>query len=332
MKYIKNTTILVTGADGFIGSHLVENLVKNNLKVRAFVYYNSWNNLGWLNDLDQNILNEIEIFHGDIRDQTRVFEAVKGCEYIFHLSSLIGIPYSYIAPDSYIDTNVKGTLNILNACKKSDVFVKLMHTSTSEVYGTAQKIPIDENHPLVGQSPYSASKIAADKLVESYNLSFGLPVITARPFNTYGPRQTARAVIPTIIFQLLTNKKNINLGSLAPTRDFNYVKDTIEAMITLAFSKNLDGEVFNIGTGKETSIYELVKILMDITGNKVEIENDNKRHRPAKSEVQRLIADTKKIEHATGWKPNFILKQGLNHTVNWAKENLHLFDENQYFI
>ena len=322
----------MTGADGFIGSHLVEDLVQNNLKVRAFVYYNSWNNLGWLNNLDQNILNEIEIFHGDIRDQTRVFEAVKGCEYIFHLSSLIGIPYSYIAPDSYIDTNVKGTLNILNACKKSDAFINLMHTSTSEVYGTAQKIPIDEKHPLVGQSPYSASKIAADKLVESYNLSFGLPVVTARPFNTYGPRQTARAVIPTIIFQLLTDKKNINLGNLAPTRDFNYVKDTIKAMITLAFSKNLDGEVFNIGTGKEISIYELVKILMDITGNKVEIENENKRYRPAKSEVQRLIADTKKIEHATGWKSNFTLKEGLNHTVNWARENLHLFDKKQYFI
>ena len=306
--------------------------MNSGFKVRAFVYYNSWNEFGWLKDLKRHVFNEIEIVVGDIRDQDRVLQAVKGCEYVFHLSSLIGIPYSYVAAESYIDTNVKGVLNVLNACRNSDTITRVLHTSTSEVYGSAQFIPMNEKHPIVGQSPYSASKIAADKLVESFHLSFDLPVVTSRPFNTYGPRQTARAVIPTIIYQLLNKQKYIRLGSLSPTRDFNYVADTVDAMMILAKADNVIGEVFNIGTGNEFSIEDLVKIIQRITDKKIQVKVDDKRTRPEKSEVNRLIADTTKIFNHTGWKNKIHLEKGLELTVRWIEKNKNCFKNFNYKI
>ena len=326
------SNILVTGADGFIGSHLVENLVKIGSKVRAFNYYNSWNNNGWLSSLNKKILNEIEIFQGDIRDYYRVKQAVEGCDYIFHLSSLIGIPYSYVASKSYIDTNVLGTLNVLEAAKDSSKLKSLLHTSTSEVYGTAQTIPIKESHPLVGQSPYAASKIAADKLVESYYLSFKLPLITARPFNTYGPRQTARAVIPTIISQILLNKNKIFLGNLLASRDFNYVTDTVQAMILLAQKNNAIGKVINIGTGKDWTVQETASLIMEIYGKQVPIATETKRFRPRKSEVNKLVADNNLLKEITNWSPRTSFKKGLKNTFNWIKNNKHLFDKSSYNI
>ena len=322
--------IFLTGADGFIGSHLAEELLFRGANVRALVYYNSWNSLGWLDELDLSTRNNIEIIRGDIRDTERVAQGVVGSDFVFHLSSLIAIPYSYEASRSYVQTNVTGALNILEACKKSDTLEKLIHTSTSEVYGSAQKIPIDENHPLVGQSPYSASKIAADKLVESYNLSFDLPTLTARPFNTFGPRQTARAVIPTIISQYLTNTETIEIGSLSPKRDFNYVGDTVDALVELAACDKADGDVINIGTGEEWSIKETIDIIAEITGNDLEIICDENRIRPKNSEVNRLLADNRKILALTNWKPKTSFKKGLELTVNWIRDNLSLFDSNSY--
>ena len=259
-----NKKVLVTGADGFIGSHLVEYLVKKGAKVRAFHYYNSWNNIGWLSDLPKNIFKEIELINGDIRDSYRVLQSAKNIEIIYHLASLIGIPYSYLAPRSYYDTNVLGTLNILEACLKSSSFQRLVHTSTSEVYGSAQKVPIQEDHPLIGQSPYSASKIAADKLAESFRLSFNLPIVIARPFNTYGPRQTTRAVIPTIISQIVKGNKLLNLGNIKATRDFNYVKDTVYSIFMLSNIKNAEGKIVNIGSGTEWSIKQTAELIMKI--------------------------------------------------------------------
>lgn len=328
----KKSNILITGADGFIGSHLVESLVNMGANVRAMNYYNSWNNKGWLIDLKKKVLNEVEIFQGDIRDDTRVKQAVKGCDYIFHLSSLIGIPYSYVAAKSYIDTNVLGTLNVLEAAKNSSKLKALLHTSTSEVYGTAQKVPIDESHPLVGQSPYAASKIAADKLVESYYLSFKLPVITARPFNTYGPRQTARAVIPTIISQILHNKNKVFLGNLFSSRDFNYVTDTVHAMILLIKKTKAIGKVINIGTGKDWTIEETASLIMKIYGRKINIISESKRLRPKKSEVNKLVADNRLLKEITDWKPKVSFNQGLNNTFNWIKNNKHLFNSSSYNI
>jgi len=320
----------ITGADGFIGSHLVELLVEQGAIVRALVFYNSWNEIGWLKDIPKNILEQVEIVRGDVRDSDHMQELVRGCEYVMHLSSLIAIPYSYHAPRSYVETNVIGALNILQACRNSDSLIKLVHVSTSETYGSAQYTPINEQHPLVGQSPYSASKISADKMVESYYLSFGLPVVTARPFNTYGPRQTARAVIPTIASQLIAGRKELKLGALTPTRDFNYVTDTARGMLALALSDHSDGEVINIGSGEEWSIQQTVDLLVEISGYEIEIITDEDRMRPEKSEVNRLLADNSKIIKLTDWKSEISFHDGLASTYQWIEKNIHLFDIDKY--
>ena len=326
---IDGQIILVTGADGFIGSHLVEVLVKNNAKVRALVYYNSWNSIGWLSDLPQVFRDEIEFITGDIRDAEMIYKSVKGCDIVMHLSSLVAIPYSYEATRSFVDTNIHGALNVLNACKGSNIS-RLVHLSTSEVYGSAQQVPISETHLLVAQPPYSATKIAADKLAESYYRSFGLPVIIARPFNTYGPRQTARAVIPSIISQLLSGSEVLELGSLHPRRDLNYVADVADALVGLAVCEEAVGEVINIGSGKDWSIEEVVMKLMDITGRKVEIVTATERVRPAGSEVERLLADNRKIRTLTGWKEKICLDEGLRLTVEWIRKNLDHFNPDRY--
>ena len=329
-KKLNGKKIFVTGADGFIGSHLVELLVKQGANVRALVLYNSWNEIGWLKDLSKTILNEVEVVPGDVRDGPHMGKLVKGCEHVMHLSSLIGIPYSYDAPRSYVETNIGGALNILEACRSNDSLIRLVHVSTSEVYGSAQYSPIDENHPKVGQSPYSASKIGADKLAQSYYLSFGLPMVIARPFNTYGPRQTARAVIPTIASQLAAGKEQIRLGTLSPTRDFNYVEDTARGMISLALSERVDGETVNIGSGVEWSIGRVVELLSEIADFTPEIMVDNKRIRPKKSEVNRLLSNNEKIKKLTEWEPQVTFQKGLKRTYAWVKENLNLFDVDKY--
>lgn len=327
---IAGKRVFVTGADGFIGSHLIELLVASGARVKAMVYYNSWNERGWLRDTPREVQKGVELVFGDIRDAEFVRSAIKGCEYVFHLSSLIAIPYSYIAPRSYVDTNVTGALNVLQACRENGALTRLVHVSTSEVYGTAQMVPIPENHPLVGQSPYSASKIAADKLAESFHLSFGLPVVTARPFNTFGPRQTARAVIPTIASQLLAGCSQLILGALTPTRDFNFVTDTAAGMLALALCPEAEGEVVNIGSGEEWSIAQTVELLMKITGQEVEIVTDEHRIRPANSEVNRLLADNSMIHSITNWRTSVPFERGLEKTVEWIGRNLHFFEPEHY--
>lgn len=327
---IAGKKVFVTGADGFIGSHLVELLVSAGAHVRAMVYYNSWNERGWLRDVPAATLADVELFSGDIRDAERVRQGVRGCEYVLHLSSLIAIPYSYDAPRSYVDTNVVGALNVLQACRESDALTRLVHVSTSEVYGSAQTVPISESHPLVGQSPYSASKIAADKLAESFHLSFELPVVVARPFNTYGPRQTARAVIPTIASQLLAGCTELRLGALHPTRDFNYVTDTASGMLALALCKGAEGLVVNIGSGTEWSIGQTVELLCKIVGSKVTVVTDAGRIRPEKSEVNRLLADDAVIRRLTGWQSKVAFQEGLMKTVEWIRGNLSHFDPGSY--
>jgi len=330
MESFASKRVFVTGADGFIGSHLVELLVQAGANVRALVYYNSWNANGWLSDIPKEVLAQVELFTGDVRDGERMREGVKGCDYVLHLSSLIAIPYSYVAPRSYVDTNVTGAINILQACRESDTLTRLVHVSTSETYGTAQTVPIAESHPLVGQSPYSASKIAADKMAESYALSFGLPVVTARPFNTFGPRQTARAVIPTIASQLLAGCPKLKLGALHPTRDFNFATDTASGMMALALCKNAEGKTVNIGSGEEWSIAQTVDMLCDIVGRKVEIETEADRLRPEKSEVNRLLADVTLMRELTGWQSQVPFKVGLEKTVRWIEKNLEQFDVDSY--
>lgn len=327
---IRNRKVLVTGADGFIGSHLVERLVAEGAEVRAFIYYNSWNSIGWLADVEPPVRDAVEIVLGDVRDAKRVADAVAGRDYVFHLSSLIGIPYSYHAPHSYLETNVGGALNVLEACHRSDRLTRLVHVSTSEVYGSAQTVPIAEDHPLVGQSPYSATKIAADKLAESYYLSFGVPVVTARPFNTFGPRQTARAVIPTIASQLLMRCETLSLGALAPTRDFNFVTDTVAGLIALALCSDAVGEVFNIGSGAEWSIEQVAQLLMELTGRDVPIRFDETRVRPQHSEVDRLLADNRRLRALTGWAPQVPFRDGLGRTVDWIRCNLQHFDASRF--
>lgn len=312
--------ILVTGADGFIGSHLTEELVRRGYNVKAFVYYNSFNSYGWLDSTESQIKNNIEFFSGDIRDPYGVKTAMKDCDIVMHLAALIAIPYSYHSPDTYVDTNVKGTLNVVQAAKELGVS-KVVHTSTSEVYGTARYVPITEEHPLQGQSPYSASKIGADQMAMSFYSSFNTPVSIIRPFNTYGPRQSARAVIPTIITQILDGATSIKLGAIHPTRDFNYVADTVNGFISVANSDMSNGEVINIGSNYEISIGETAHLIAEIMDKKVDFITDEVRLRPEKSEVERLWADNSKAEKLVGWKPIYAgkegLRRGLTETINW---------------
>lgn len=321
--------VLVTGAGGFIGSHLCERLVQRGYEVKAFVKYNSNNFWGWLDKSEYK--NNIEIVPGDIRNYDSVKFAVKGVQTIFHLAALIGIPYSYHSPDSYIDTNVKGTENILQAARDLDVS-RVVHTSTSEVYGTAQFIPISERHPINPQSPYAASKAAADFLALSFYRSFGLPVTIIRPFNTYGPRQSCRAVIPTIITQLLGNAKKISLGSLHPLRDFTYVNDTVDGFIKISRSGEAVGQVINTGTGKETSIKELLILIGNLMNIEIKVGFDKSRKRPKNSEVERLKADIKKARTILDWKPRYNLENGLKETIDWIRENKHTYKDNLYNV
>lgn len=328
---IKMKKILVTGADGFIGSHLTEELLERGYKVRALSYYNSFNYWGWLEDIKEN--KNLEIVSGDVRDPNFCLTITKDIDTIFHLAALIAIPYSYVAPDSYIDTNVKGTLNICQAARINGC-QKILHTSTSEVYGTAQYVPIDEKHPLQPQSPYSASKIGADAIAMSFYNAFNLPVTTVRPFNTYGPRQSARAVIPTIITQIASGLKQIKLGDVTPTRDFNYVKDTCLGFIKIAESENTNGEVINIGSNREISIGDTLNLIKKIMGSDVEFITEEQRIRPEKSEVFRLWCDNTKIMKLTGFAPKYSLEDGLRETVAWftKAENLKKYKTNIYNV
>jgi NAD dependent epimerase/dehydratase len=324
---LKNKKIIVTGTDGFIGSHLTEELVRRGHEVRAFVLYNSFNSWGWLDHSTPEIKKGFEIFAVDVRDPHGVRQAMKGCDVVFHLAALISIPYSYHSPDTYIDTNVKGSLNIVQAARELEIS-KVIHTSTSEVYGTARFVPITEEHPLKGQSPYSASKIGADQIAMSFYHSFNTPVSIVRPFNTYGPRQSARGVIPTVITQILSGARKIKLGSLHPTRDFNYVKDTVDGFIAVAESDQTIGEVINIGSNYEISIGETIKLIVEIMKVNIEIESDLQRIRPENSEVERLWADNSKAHKLTGWAPAYGgiagLKRGLQETIAWFTNTEHL--------
>jgi len=330
---LSNKKVLVTGADGFIGSHLVEGLLDLNCQIRVFVFYNSFNSWGWLDSLPKEQLEKIEIFTGDVRDPNGVRKAMTDIEVVFHLAALIGIPFSYHSPDSYIDTNVKGTLNILQAAKDQECG-KILITSTSEVYGTAQYVPIDEKHPLIGQSPYSASKIGADKIAQSFYLSFGLPVCIVRPFNTYGPRQSARAVVPTVISQLLKGKKEIALGALHPTRDLVYVKDTVQGFIDIAQAEQVTGEEINISTQNEISIGDLAQKLIDLIDPEARIISDKGRERPGQSEVNQLLGKNEKIRSLTSWQPLHSLDEGLKETVEWFSQakNLNNYKTDIYNI
>lgn len=322
---------LVTGAGGFIGSHLCEALTEKGYEVRAFLRYNSKGSRGWLEN--SRYSGSIEFINGDIRDYDSVRSAVKGSDQVFHLSSLIGIPYSYRSPLAYVKTNVEGAYNVLEAAREYGVS-RLIHTSTSEVYGTARTVPIREDHPIQPQSPYSASKIGADALAFSYFASFGLPVVTARPFNTYGPRQSARAIIPTIITQILSGMKKIKLGNLSPTRDLNYVEDTCRGFIALAESEKTTGETVNIGSGREISIGDLVGLIRELMGSDVEIITDEERIRPENSEVMRLLCDNSKINALTGFVPCVSLREGLARTIEWLKlpENLSQYKADIYNV
>lgn len=323
--------VLVTGADGFIGSHLTESLLEKGYDVKAFVYYNSFNNWGWLDTFPKEKLDQIEIFAGDIRDPNGVREAMKGVDEVFHLAALIAIPFSYHSPDSYVDTNIKGTLNVLQAARELDTS-RILVTSTSEVYGTAQYVPIDEKHPFQGQSPYSATKIGADRLAESFYRSFNLPVSIVRPFNTFGPRQSARAVIPTIISQLLAGKDKIELGALTPTRDFNYVKDTAAGFIAIAESDKTIGEEINIATQREISIGDLAKEIIAQINPNAEIVCDEKRLRPEKSEVNRLLGDNTKIRALTDWKQQYTFEEGIAETIAWIREHMQAYKTDIYNV
>jgi NAD dependent epimerase/dehydratase len=328
---LSSKKILITGADGFIGSHLTEMLLHKGAKVKALSYYNSFNYWGWLEDID--CLNDVEVLTGDVRDPHYCKHIIKDVDIIFHLAALIAIPYSYIAPDSYVDTNIKGTLNICQAALENGC-ERVIHTSTSEVYGTAQYVPIDEKHPLQPQSPYSASKIGADAMAKSFYNAFDLPLTIARPFNTYGPRQSARAIIPTIIMQLLSGKKEIQLGALNPTRDFNYVKDIANGFVEISKSEKTIGKVVNIASNNEISMGQLAQELINQINPDATIITDNQRIRPEKSEVNRLLGDNSLIMSLTNWKPKYDLSSGLKETINWFEHsnNLKKYKTNIYNI
>jgi dTDP-glucose 4,6-dehydratase len=332
---LEKKTVLVTGADGFIGSHLTEALVRRGFKVRAFVYYNSFNSWGWLDSCAEDVRGNFEVFTGDIRDPYGVKTAMKGCDYVIHLAALIAIPFSYHSPDSYVDTNVKGTLNILQAARELEV-EKLIHTSTSEVYGTAVSVPINESHPISGQSPYSATKIAADQLAYSFYTSFDLPVVIVRPFNTFGPRQSARAVIPTVITQIANGNSEIRLGSISPTRDFSYVNDTVNGFIAAVESVGAFGEVVNLGNNFEISIRDTAKLIAECMNKEVNFVTDEIRLRPENSEVERLWADNSKAKNVFDWEPKYQgyegLKVGLLETIEWFTNpnNLKMYKSGIY--
>ena len=325
--------VLVTGSDGFIGSHLVEALIAAGCDVRAFILYNSFNSWGWLDALPPRIRGELDVFAGDVRDPNGVRVAMRGVDVVFHLAALIGIPYSYHSPDSYVDTNVKGTLNVLQAARDLGV-ERVLVTSTSEVYGTAQHVPMAETHPVRGQSPYSATKIGADRIAESFHLSFDLGVVIARPFNTYGPRQSARAVIPTIITQLVSGYEEIRLGSLLPTRDLNYVSDTSAGLVALAACDDAVGREVNIGSGTEISIGDLARTLIDIVNPQARLVSHQERLRPEGSEVERLLCDNTLIRALTAWSPQVPLREGLERTVAWFSQpdNLARYKPDAYNV
>lgn len=323
--------ILVTGADGFIGSHLVETLIESGYKVKAFVYYNSFNSWGWIDTFSRELKSKIEIFSGDIRDPNGVYESMKDVDAVFHLAALIGIPFSYHSPDSYVDTNIKGTLNVLQSARKLRT-KRVLITSTSEVYGTAQFVPITETHPYQGQSPYSATKIGADRIAESFFRSFDLPVTIVRPFNTYGPRQSARAVIPSIIIQLLSGEKNIKLGDITTTRDMIYVKDTVNGFFEIYKSNRTIGEEINIATETEISIKQIAEKIFQLTDTVCYIETEEERIRPGKSEVRRLVGSNNKLMNLTDWKQQYNFETGLKNTINWfsKKNNLEGYKSGIY--
>jgi dTDP-glucose 4,6-dehydratase len=337
MSAMSKGKILVTGADGFIGSHLTETLVRQGYDVRAFVLYNSFNSWGWLDRCAPDVAGRFEVFAGDIRDPHGVRTAMQGCDTVLHLAALIAIPYSYHSPDTYVDTNVKGTLNVIQAARELGV-KKVVNTSTSEVYGTARFVPITEEHPLQGQSPYSATKIGADQIAMSFYNAFDTPVSTIRPFNTYGPRQSARAIIPTVITQIANGKRKIKLGALHPTRDFNFVMDTVRGFIAVAESDKSLGEVINIGSNFEISIGDSVRLIAEVMGVEIEIETEQARLRPEKSEVDRLWADNSKARDLTGWEPAYGgregFKRGLAETVAWFTnpENLRSYKADIYNV
>jgi len=327
--------VLITGADGFIGSHLTESLIRKGYETKAFVLYNSFNSWGWLDHCDSEVKGKFEVFAGDIRDPHGVRKAMEGCDFVLHLAALIAIPYSYHSPDTYVDTNIKGTLNVVQAARDLEV-EKVVHTSTSEVYGTARFVPITEDHPLQGQSPYSASKIGADQIAISFYNSFGTPVSIIRPFNTYGPRQSARAIIPTVIIQIVNKKQQIKLGSLHPTRDFNYVEDTVSGFVNALESDEAIGEVINLGSNFEISIGDTVKMIADVMGVEIEIKTEKQRLRPEKSEVERLLADNQKAKKLLSWEPSFGgnkgFRNGLTKTIKWFSnpEYLAVYKSNIY--
>ncbi|HQR38640.1 MAG TPA: NAD-dependent 4,6-dehydratase LegB [Blastocatellia bacterium] len=332
---LQGKKVLVTGADGFIGSHLAEYLVELGADVRAFIYYNSFNSWGWLDDSDERIRESIEVFAGDIRDPHGVRTAMRGCDVVMHLAALIAIPYSYHSPDTYVDTNVKGTLNVVQAARDLGV-ERVVHTSTSEVYGTARFVPITEEHPLQGQSPYAASKIGADQIAQSFQLSFATPVATIRPFNTYGPRQSARAVIPTIITQFASGARTLKLGALTPTRDFNFVRDTVRGFVAVAECDAAVGQVVNVGSGHEISIGDTARLIGELMDARVAFESDDARMRPAGSEVERLCADNSRARALTSWAPEYAgaegLRRGLTETIAWFCEpaNLRRYKAGRY--
>ena len=334
---LQGKKVLVTGADGFIGSHLTEHLVRAGADVRAFVYYNSFNSWGWLDEADERVRNSLDVFAGDIRDPYGVRTAMKGCDVVIHLAALIAIPYSYHSPVTYVDTNVKGTLNVVQAARDLGT-ERVVHTSTSEVYGTARFVPITEEHPLQGQSPYSASKIGADQMAQSFFSSFNTPVATIRPFNTYGPRQSARAVIPTIITQVATGAGQIKLGAMHPTRDFNYVQDTVRGFVAVAECDAAVGQVVNIGSNYEVSVGDTARLIAELMDREVEFTSDEQRMRPAGSEVERLWADNTRARELAGWSPEYPgvegLRRGLRETIEWfgRPDNLRRYKAGLYNI